>query len=68
MATWVAGLIVTGEIICDGCGRSMKHPERYAYVCEEEQPALRLCEDCSRARGYLKPRRDEKGREVESYL
>ncbi|MBM4461816.1 MAG: hypothetical protein FJ012_00590 [Chloroflexi bacterium] len=68
MATWVAGLIVTGEIICDGCGRSMKHPEKYAYVCEEEQEPLRFCKDCSRAKGYLKSRRDEKGREVESYL
>ena len=68
MATWVAGLIVTGEIVCDGCGRNMKHPERYAYVCEEEQVPLRFCEDCSRAKEYMKPRRDEKGREVESYL
>src|SRR4030043_1122667 len=53
---WIAGLIVTGELVCDGCGKTMRHPERYGYIGyirEEGKPPLRLCEDCSRARGYL---------------
>ncbi|OGO03037.1 MAG: hypothetical protein A2Y72_00305 [Chloroflexi bacterium RBG_13_53_26] len=68
MASWVAGLIVSGEIECNGCGRVMRHPERYAHVTEDDKPRLRLCEKCSRAKGYLKKRRDEKGREVETFL
>lgn len=68
MSSWIAGLIVTGDLQCDGCGRSMKHPDRYGYICEEGKPPLRLCEDCSRTKGYLKHRRDEKGHEADSFL
>ena len=68
MPPWVAGLTATGELKCDGCGKVMRPPERYGYICEEGQPPLRLCEDCSRARGYLKQKSDEKGREVETFL
>jgi hypothetical protein len=68
MANWVAGLIVTGEIVCDGCGRVMRHPERYGYIKEEDKAPLRLCEDCSRARGYLKWKKDERGHEAETFL
>lgn len=68
MNSWVGGLVVTGETECDGCGRTMRHPERYAYVSEEEQSPQRLCEKCSRARGYLRQKKDEKGREVETFL
>jgi len=66
--TWVAGLTVTGKMTCDGCGRVMRHSERYGYICEEGKPPLCLCVDCSRARGYLKLKRDEKGKEVETFL
>ena len=68
---WIAGLIVTGELVCDSCGKTMRHPERYGYVGytrEEGKPPLRLCEDCSRARGYLEKKGDEKGREMETFL
>ena len=68
---WIAGLIVTGELVCDGCGKTMRHPERYGYINhigEEGKPPLRLCEDCSRARGYLEKKRDERGRETETFL
>lgn len=68
MSSWVSGLIVSGEVECDGCGKIMKHPERYAYVSEDEQSTQRLCEKCSRARGYLNDKRDEKGRQVETFL
>ncbi len=68
MTRWVVGLIVTGEVVCDGCSKAMKHPERYGYICEEGEAPLHLCENCSRAKGYLKPKVDEKGREVETFL
>ncbi|RLC95039.1 MAG: hypothetical protein DRI39_01075 [Chloroflexi bacterium] len=68
MASWIAGLIVTGELVCDGCGKPMRHPERYGYICEEGKEPVRLCEQCSRARGYLVSRGDERGREMDSFL
>ena len=68
MTSWTAGLIVVGDMVCDGCGKVMRHPERYGYVCEEEKSPLRLCEDCSRAKGYLKGKWDEKGYHSESFL
>ncbi len=66
--TWVAGLIATGEIKCDGCEKTMRHPDRYAYISEEGKPAVRLCGKCSEARGYMGKRRDEKGREIATFL
>lgn len=60
MKPWVAGLIVTGELVCDGCGRIMRHPERYGYICEEGKSSLRFCEDCSRDKGYLRWDADKK--------
>ncbi len=68
MKSWAAGLIVTGELVCDSCGRLMRHPERYGLVSEDNEPPKRLCADCSRAAGYLKARRDDKGHDIESYL
>lgn len=65
MTSWVTGLIVTGELLCDGCNKIMRHPERYGYVCEEEKPPQRFCEDCSRARGYLKWSEDKN---IETFL
>jgi len=68
MTSWIAGLIVTGEQVCDGCGRIMRHPERYGYVCEEESDPIRLCEDCSLNKDYLRQRLDDKGRASSSFL
>ena len=65
MGYWVAGLIVAGEIVCSGCGRIMRHPERYGYVCEEGKSPLSFCEDCSRAKGYLQWNADKK---METFL
>ena len=74
----ITGLIVTGKLKCDGCGRVMKHPERYAYIKWEglsspdnvdKKTSLRLCENCSRARGYLRQKEGEKeGEEEETFL
>jgi hypothetical protein len=68
MTSWISGLVVSGEIQCSGCGRVVRHPERYAYLAEDNKPPQRLCERCSRTRGLLKKRRDEKGREMETFL
>ena len=64
----VSGLIVVNELACDGCGRVMKHPERYGYICEDEEAPVHLCEDCSRERGFLNHKKDDKGRERETFL
>ena len=68
MTSWISGLIVTGDLTCDGCGKIMRHPERYGYICEEGKSPLHLCENCSRDKGYMKPKKDEKGHEVETFL
>ncbi len=69
MANKIIGLIVTGEMTCDSCGRTMRHPERYAYVCNEENgEESRFCERCSRDKGYLNKRKNERGEEIESFL
>ena len=68
MTSWATGLIVTGDMVCDGCGKVMRHPERYGYIREEGKAPLCLCEDCSRASGYLKGKTDEKGHYSESFL
>jgi len=64
----VSGLIVTSQLICDGCGRVVRHPERYGYVCEPGVPPLRICVECSREKGYLRQRKDERGHTVETFL
>ncbi|MCX5998966.1 MAG: hypothetical protein NTU41_05075 [Chloroflexi bacterium] len=66
--SWYAGLIVVGEIVCDGCGRLMRHPERYGYFSDEGAEPRRLCTECARAAGYVKRKTDEKGRESESFI
>ena len=65
MKPWVAGLIVTGVMVCDGCGKTMRHPERYGYICEEGKTPLSFCEDCSRGKGYLQWNADKK---METFL
>ena len=54
MKPWITGLIVTGDLPCDGCKKTMRHPERYGYVCAEGKQPQRFCEECSRKKGYLK--------------
>lgn len=69
MGTRVLGLIVTGDLVCDSCGKTMRHPERYAYVYDEDKGTeLRFCERCSREKGYLKTRKNELGEEIETFL
>jgi len=69
MAEKIAGLIVTGEMNCDSCGKTMRHPERYAYIYDDESgKESRFCEKCSREKGYLKKRKNERGEEIETFL
>ena len=65
----VSGLIVINEMVCDECGRTMRHPARYGYIqLEEDEELLRMCEDCCREKGYLNRKKDDKGRERETFL
>jgi hypothetical protein len=69
MANKIIGLIVTGEMTCDNCGRTMRHPERYAFLCDEEKGTeSHICEKCSREKGYLKKKKNERGEEIETFL
>jgi len=68
MPSWIAGLVVTGELTCDGCGKVMRHPDRYGYICEEDSPPRRLCEDCSFKEGYLREKYDDKGHASRTFL
>ena len=64
----VSGLIVVNELVCDGCSRVVKHPERYGYIHDDEEAPSRLCEECCRERGFLSHKKDDKGRERETFL
>ncbi|HEX74894.1 MAG TPA: hypothetical protein G4N93_07135 [Dehalococcoidia bacterium] len=61
-----SGCIAIGEVCCDGCGRIMRHPERYLAINEtdgvevEEGKTLRYCAECSLSRGYARYE-EEKG-------
>ena len=69
MGKRIMGSIVIGELLCDNCDKTMRHPERYALVCEEdEEEGKRFCEDCSRKKGYLKMKKMDWGEEVETFL
>jgi hypothetical protein len=63
------GCIAVGEVRCDGCGRPMKHPERYLAIEEEEGVEVeegvvfRYCVDCCLEKGYAHYRM-EKGERV----
>ena len=62
------GCIAIGEVLCDGCGRTIKHPERYLAIDEEEGVEVeegktsRYCVDCCLKKGYAryKEEKDER--------
>ncbi len=62
------GCIAIGEIRCDGCGRVIKHPERYLAIDEkdgvevEEGKTFRYCVDCCLKKGYAHYRIEKKER------
>ncbi len=67
------GCIAIGEIHCDGCGRMMRHPERYLAVDEkdgvevEEGETSRYCIDCCLKKGYAHYK-EEKGKRILTFF
>ena len=63
------GCIAVGETRCDGCGRLLKHPDRYLLVKEkdgvevEEGETVQYCVDCCLEKGYAHHRM-EKGERI----
>ena len=65
------GCIAVGEVTCDGCGRTIKHPQRYLLMSEknnEEEKTLHYCVDCCLNRGYAQYKKMEKGEEVLTFF
>jgi len=67
------GCIAIGEVRCDGCGRIIKHPERYLAIDEEEGVEVeegktsRYCVECSLKKGYA-CYKEEKGERVLTFF
>ena len=63
------GCIAVEEIRCDGCGRLLKHPDRYLITEEkdgvemEEGETVYYCVDCCLKKGYAHYR-TEKGEQI----
>lgn len=68
MEVKIVGLIAVGKFPCSGCGHSIKYPAKYGYGYDSKGNPFRLCEDCCRDKGYLRRKKDEKGREDETFL
>lgn len=68
------GCIVISNIECDGCGRTLKHPERYLRMSEEdiveteEKKMLHYCVDCCLEKGYARYKKVEKGNQVLTFF
>ena len=60
------GCIAIDEVRCDGCGRIVRHPERYLAIDEEEKTS-RYCVDCSLEKGYAQYKM-EKGKQVLTFF
>jgi len=67
------GCIAIGEVRCDGCGRIIRHPERYLAIYETdgveagEGKNLRYCVECSLIKGYAHYQ-EEKGEQVLTFF
>lgn len=62
------GCITGNAIKCDGCGRGLKHPERYLCLDDEGTGEYqRLCAQCALDQGYAEYRK-EKGEEILSFF
>ena len=67
------GCIAVDEIRCDGCGRIIRHPERYLAIDEkdgievEKGQIQRYCIDCSLKKGYAHYK-EEKGKQVLTFF
>ncbi len=67
------GCIAIGDIRCDGCGRIIRHSERYLAIGEkdgvegEEGETLHYCIDCCLNKGYAHYI-EEKGQEILTFF
>ena len=67
------GCIAIKEIRCDGCGRLIKHPERYLAIDEKDGVEVdkgethHYCVDCCFEKGFAKYR-TEKGERILIFL
>ncbi len=60
------GLIAIDEVKCDSCGRTIRHPERYLAIDEDDRTMF-YCTDCCLKKGYAH-RKVEKGEEVLTFF
>jgi len=67
------GCIAAGDVRCDGCGRVIRHPERYLLFDEEEGDESeqgkmrRYCVECALLKGYAHYK-EEKGKKVLTFF
>ncbi len=68
------GCIVISDIKCDGCGRILKHPDRYLRMSEEDivetevEKMLHYCVDCCLEKGYAQYKKAEKGVQILTFF
>ena len=68
------GCIVISDIECDGCGRTLKHPDRYLRMSEgniveaEVEKMLHYCVDCCLEKGYAQHKKVEKGVQILTFF
>jgi hypothetical protein len=58
------GCIAVGGVYCDGCGRAIKHPERYLATDEEGGKVVRYCIDCCLQKGYADYKKVDRGEQI----
>ena len=62
------GCIAGDETQCDGCRRTLKHPERYLLLSNElTGEHQRLCTQCALDKGYAEYRK-EKGEDILTFF
>ena len=67
------GCIAIGDIRCDGCGRTIKHPERYLAINEKDGVAVEegeishYCVECSISKGYA-DYKEERGQKILTFF
>jgi len=68
------GSIAVSDLGCDGCGRNIRHSERYLLTDEESSAkgkggkTLRYCVDCCLSKGYAHYKQVEKGKQVLTFF
>ena len=64
------GCIAIGDISCDGCGRTIKHPKRYLLISEvgKEEKRSYYCLECCLDKGYAYYKKAEKGEQILTFF